>query len=129
MAPSIDDLAALHLEALYRYDAAGGIPRIDAQHAAPRFHLFRTATGNHWRFGAGCSAAIRVMLEAALAREPLVVDCAELERQPPALDALRALLAQQALPTNDYCGPAFRFPDAIPRQPSAATIAAVADAS
>lgn len=131
MPPTIDELAALHLETLYRYDAAGGILRIDAQHAAPRVHLFRTATGNHSRFGADCSADIRVMLEAAFAREPPVAACAALERLPPALDVLRALLAQQARPVNDYRGPAFRFPDAIPRQPgaAAAAVAVVADAS
>ena len=126
MSPTTDELAALHLEALYRYDAAGHVLRVNAQIAAPRVHLFRTPIGNHWRFGDGCADAIRPALEAALGREPQLADCAELERRPPALETLRALLAQQAPPANEYRGPAFAFPDVIPPQAGAAAVEVVA---
>lgn len=127
MSSTADELATLHLETLYDYDATGHLLHIDARRAAPRFHLFRAPDGNHWRFGAGCTNDLRTALATAFAREPRVATCAELEAHPLALERLRALLAQQAPPANEYRGPAFTFPDALPAQP-AATVEVVGDA-
>ena len=125
----VEDLATLHLDTLYEYDAAGLIAGIPGVITTPRVHLLRTPDGNHWRLGAGCSPALRERLAAALAAEPVVVDPANLENRPPALDALRSLLATEAPPANEYRGPAFAFPEHIPEPARTGDVEVVGDAT
>ena len=113
---SLEDTVELHLDSLYERDTAGLIVRMRASdRPPPRVHLVRTVEGNRWLFAASLSPAARVALDALLAAEPVVPLIEAMEyREPVCRDALAAVLASDALPTNEYRGPAFTFPSAPP---------------
>ena len=115
------DTIELHLDALYERDTAGLILRMRASNRPPpRVHLVRTVEGNRWLFAASLSPATRAALDVLLAAEPVVPLVEAMEyREPACREALAAILAADAAPTNEYRGPAFTFPAALrdPAQP------------
>ena len=114
------ELARLHLNALYERDADDFITAsCDAKVSPPCFHLVRTSAGNHWLLRATLDAAQRARLAAILLLEPQVIDCADARAHPPALEAIRAILADYAPAESEYRGPAFVFPDQLPPSPRA----------
>ena len=110
------DTVELHLDALYERATAGLILRMRASsRPPPRVHLVRTVEGNRWLFAASLSPATRAALDALLAAEPVVTLIEAMEyREPVCRDALAAVLAADAPPTDEYRGPAFTFPATLP---------------
>jgi len=125
------DWMRLHFETLYRLDEGGRLlsNRERAPRSVPRFHLGRTHQGNVWRFGSGLDPERINSLSRHASREhPL--DRATFPPLPPErLRSFRMALAPSALgpePANapglpedeEWCGPAFRFPEALLRDPA-----------
>ena len=109
------ELARLHLDALYEGDTDGFITASrDAKVSPPRFHLVRTPGGNHWLLSAALENAQRERLAAVLSLQPQITDCADAQAHPPALEVIRAILADYAPAASEYSGPAFLFPDRLP---------------
>lgn len=121
---AISALAALHLESLYELDARGRIVTVDPGDPPPRFHMLRTARGNWWLLRHDLPAEVASELERVLAREPVVGD---FERLPPDVDRARRALERQTPPVREYRGPAFAFPETLPRVEPAELIAAPDD--
>lgn len=113
---SLAETVDLHVDALYERDASGLILGIRAgTRPPPRIHLVRTTEGNRWLFAARLPVALRGAAEALLASEPVTSTVEAMERRPFACrDALLALLAEDRLPGEEYRGPAFTFPEALP---------------
>lgn len=80
---------------------------------SPSFHLVRTTDGNRWLLSAALSEDQRAGLQEALSCEPVIGDLGEMERRPPVLSGIRALLAQERPTSAEYRGPAFLFPDPL----------------
>ncbi len=116
----VSALAELHLEVMYELDADGRLLACGAPEVPPpRFHMLRTREGNSWLLRHDLPAELASDLEQALAREPVLAD---FERTPPNLALVQSVLARQASPAREYRGPAFAFPDALPRVEAAETI-------
>lgn len=113
---SLEDTVELHLDALYERDTAGLILRMRASNRPPpRVHLVRTVQGNRWLFAASLAPATQAALDALLTAEPVVPLVEAMEyREAACRDALAAVLASDAPPANEYRGPAFTFPSALP---------------
>ena len=118
-----DALALLDLQiaTLFRLDAAGDLLAINepGDPPAPRLFLGRTPSGNRWWLRHDLPAALRDELARILAAEPSATDLAA---PPEGAAALRAALAARAPLTNEWGGPAWDFPEALPRQEPAATV-------
>ncbi len=109
------ELARLHLDALYECDADDFITASrDAKLSPPRFHLVRTPAGNHWLLRATLDTKQRARLAAILLLQPQIADCADAQVHPPALESIRAILADYAPAETEYRGPAFFFPEQLP---------------
>lgn len=118
-----DDLALLdrQIATLFRLDAAGDLLAInepDGQ-TAPRLFLGRTRVGNRWHLRHDLPAALRADLARILATEPVAAD---LTSEPVTATALRGSLAAHRPLSNEWSGPAWTFPDVLPRQGIAATL-------
>jgi hypothetical protein len=112
-------LMVLHLEALYRFDAAGLMLSDNEPDGAdaPRFHMLRTLVGNTWRFGHTLPAATQQRLAPLCAAEPIATDFQGL---PAHYAAIHAILAEDLPITREYRGPAYAFEHAP--QPSARAV-------
>lgn len=117
------ELAELHMDVLYEVNASGRIaaPR-NADGVPPLFHLVRTRQGNHWLIGARVPRTHWEHLEAVLAYEPVISDCAQAEVSRPDLRAIRAVLGDGNGSLREHRGPAFVFPDSLPSSPRAALL-------
>lgn len=112
------ETVVLHLDALYERDASGLIIAMRAsKQTPPRVHLVRTVEGNRWLVSALLPVALRGVVEALLATEPVLHTVDAMERRAPACrDALLALLEEEdnRPPANEYRGPAYVFPPVLP---------------
>lgn len=110
-----DDLAVLHLEALYARDARGRMLGRRPEASLPRVHFFRTTTRNYWLLAATLPEDLAASIDALCAAEPVEADPGRWEQQEAGcLAEVRALLAAERPPAREYRGPAFAFPDNIP---------------
>jgi hypothetical protein len=113
------DLMQIHVSALYRLDDRNrllavnepGDPRPDDP-LPPRLYLGRTRAGHVWRFRHDLPESSLLELDAALHDEPVVADLSQLPR---CIATLRKTLARDGPLTGTRSGPAWRFPDEIPR--------------
>jgi RimJ/RimL family protein N-acetyltransferase len=113
------DLMQIHVTALYRHDERNrllavnepGDPRRDDP-PPPRLYLGRTREGLIWRFRHDLPESLVAELEPMLAAEPVAAD---LSRPPRCLAALKSTLARHGPLTGTWSGPAWHFPDDIPR--------------
>jgi GNAT superfamily N-acetyltransferase len=111
---------ALQARTLFACDANGRIlarrePAV-SRAPAPRFFLGRTAHGHLWRFRADLPAALVRDLARLAAAERAGRD---LDLPPEREAALRERLEAFAPVEHVFAGPAFRFPDALPRDEDA----------
>lgn len=114
------EMAELHMDVLYEVDASGRITAArDSDEVPPLFHLVRTRQGNHWLLGARVPRSQRERLEAALASESVISDCAQAEISPPNRAAIHAALGDGNHSLREHRGPAFVFPDLLPVSPRA----------
>jgi RimJ/RimL family protein N-acetyltransferase len=106
------ELMALHVEALFTHDNAGGLVRANEPDGgpAPRFFIGTTLDSSVLRFRYDVPSNVRQELEAAAEDD--------VHRQP--LDApisssrYEAILARSAPVQRRWAGPAFSFPDELP---------------
>ena len=113
----MDDRGLMRIRAdtLFTHDARGRMqwsnePREAERRAAPRLFLGYTPTGYILRLEATVPDAIAHELEAIVDGQPPVPDRLS---PPPALTAMREILARQAAITAEGGGPAYRFPATI----------------
>jgi RimJ/RimL family protein N-acetyltransferase len=101
-------LMALHVETLYRFDTAGRMLSDNEPDGAeaPRFYMHRTQAGHTWRFGHTIPNTTQQRISALCAAEPNATDLTALPTQ---YDAIRTVLAEDALITREYRGPAYCF--------------------
>lgn len=111
----LSDLALLELqiEALFTHDEQGHIVRTNEPNGrpAPRFFLGKTPEGNRWRVRYDVPPEIARLVTALAEREPVTADLAAM---PQSLSEMCALLANSAPIEFGHCGPAYRFPEALP---------------
>lgn len=108
-APAASVLIDAQARTLFVHDARDRLVCVNepGQPPAPRFFFGRTAGGNIWRLRHDIAAPLAGEIVALAAAEPVVSDMgASFAR----LDHIRNLLAREAPPANEYCGPAYRFP-------------------
>lgn len=120
-----DDLATLdrQIATLFRLDGAGRLLAVNEpdEPLAPRLFLGRTTAGNRWHLRHDLPNDLREELARILAAEPLATDLAA---PPEGGAALRAALAAHAPLVNEWSGPAWSFPEVLPRQKTEATLLA-----
>jgi RimJ/RimL family protein N-acetyltransferase len=117
------DLMALHVEALFRHDAAGRLLRVNEPDGAPapRFFLGTTIDGPVLRFRHDVPDELRGELEAAAGDDV---------RRQPTLDSpigqsrYEAILARSAPVQRTWVGPAFSFPETLPTAHGATLVTA-----
>ncbi len=108
------DLLELQIEALFTHDAKGRLVAINEPGGGPAPRLFfgRTREGNLWRVRHDVPESIASRLGELAASEPVVDDLAAMPGQ---LDAMLAVLGKDGEAARvGHCGPAYRFPAAIP---------------
>jgi len=122
-AGATNDLALLdrQIATLFRLDAAGNLLAVNEQDepSAPRLFLGRTKAGNRWHLRHDLPDDLRDELARILATEPVAADLAA---PPVTATALRAALAAQAPLVNEWSGPAWHFPEALPGAEIQATV-------
>jgi hypothetical protein len=114
-------LMALQIETLFTRDAAGRMLRVNEPDGdpAPRFFLGRTAEGNIWRVRHDTPDDLARELDRICRAEPIVQ---HFEAPPLCLEAVRALLGDDAPASEAYRGPCFCFPPNLPDAPDALTL-------
>ncbi len=105
-------LMRTHVETGFTLDAGGRMRRVNVRGgaAAPRFFIGQTPEGNQWWFRDDLDVDLVQALEALCLEEPVIRDVSR-----PSLRAgpYEAPLAERALITNVWTGPAYHFPDDI----------------
>ena len=103
----------LAVDALFTHDPDSCIRQVNEPDGAlaPRFFLGHTPEGNLWRFRYDLHPDTRRKLEALAAAEPVGSD---LQAEPRNLEAFLAVLREDQAIQPVYCGPAYRFPHALP---------------
>lgn len=120
---NLREMMGLHVATLFTHDRQGNLERVNEPGGdlAPRFFLGLTDVGPVLRFRADVSTTIRDELARGVARLPGDV---ALPNRPIASGAFQAILARQAPVTRIWLGPAFRFPDSLPRWESVVPVTA-----
>lgn len=112
--PNDLELMDLRFRRLYTHNATGRILRSNEPNSrpAPRFHLARTRLGNLWRMRHDLdSETIRDLSRLAGREGPVPASWVGDEpERPERLEPLRIVLRRSAEVTNEWCGPAYRFP-------------------
>jgi hypothetical protein len=122
------DVMRLHAEALFTHDRAGDLVRVNEPNGAvaPRFFLGRTTHGDMWRFRHDVASDVRAELEAAIRAELREGSAVESPIDPARYEAI---LARSAPVERTEVGPAFVFPDSLPRTANATGATRVTDAN
>ena len=108
------DLMQIHTSALYRHDDRNRLLAVNepGDPEPPRLFLGRTGAGNVWRFRHDVAELVVDALETLLRAEPVAADLAQPTR---CLETLQAVLARDSPLAETWSGPAWRFPDDIPK--------------
>ena len=106
-------LLQLQVDALFTHDQRGRICAVNEPDGdrAPRFFFARSKEGNIWRCRDDVPDETVRALDALAAEEPIGDD---LRAEPRNLDAFLAALRLDRESASIECGPAYRFPDALP---------------
>jgi RimJ/RimL family protein N-acetyltransferase len=108
------DLMRVHIEALFTRDGRGDLVRVNEPNGAraPRFFLGRTVAGDVWRFRHDVPADARAEIEAAIRADQHRARGIDSPIDPA---PYQAILSRSAPAEHTEIGPAYSFPDHLPR--------------
>ncbi len=108
-------LLRIQVDALFTHDSRGRIRYVNEPGGdrAPRFFFGRTREGHIWRCRDDLAEETVRELERLASEEPVRDD---VRAEPRNMDAFRAALRADQEIASGWSGPAYRFPDELPRQ-------------
>src|SRR5262245_60954577 len=108
------DLMRIHIEALFTHDARGDLVHINEPNGAPapRFFLGRTAAGDVWSFRHDVEPDVRAEIEAVIGSDADRGGGVDSSIDP---TLYQAILSRCVPVERTELGPAYSFPDQLPR--------------
>ena len=108
------DLMRVHIEALFTQDVHGDLVRVNEPNGvpAPRFFFGRTAAGDVWRFRHDVEPDVRTEIEAVIGSDAHRGGGVDSSIDP---TPYQAILSRSAPIERTELGPAYSFPDHLPK--------------